>query len=681
MSKPFPLNPEQLDAVRTIRGPLLILAGAGTGKTRVITQRVAYMLENGISPYAIVALTFTNKAAREMRERIGENAKGEKLKQLFIGTFHSFCLQILRSNSEAAGLEKRFTIASASDQVDLVRRALEECKWSGIFKAEQFLQQISRAKNDLLSPEELARLTNKHIPFVDIATVAEVYAIYEKHLRINHLIDFDDCIFRVVRLVRSNPDVKKTLLQKFQYFLVDEFQDTNFSQLELLREFCEGHRNICVVGDDDQSIYSWRGAMVETIFKFEELFPERKFIKLEQNYRCTPVILEAANTVIKNNTARKDKKLWSDFKETTPIHVEACENESSENQFVTDKIIGLLGEGFKPSDIGILYRANNLARGFEMMLREHQIPYKTFGGQSFFERKEVKDFMSYLRLIYFPQDRLAFFRVINTPSRGIGIKTLERVESLSKSLRKNPFAIAESATSEEFGKQAELLRAFAAKIREISKEPVGTPEEVEGLGNKIIKAFGLAEDIKLKTEQAASRERKLECLRSMPKWIRQCAKDAIDENQGIDMLQLLDKLTLNERDSSEDEEKKGNTVSLMTIHAAKGLEFTNVFVVGCEEDILPHKNSLTEKHGLAEERRLFYVALTRAKKRLHLSYCLERFMGGQSGSIKVPSRFLSEIPTTNLVALTGEQIQQQKEEKKENFLSALKTLKSELSKR
>jgi DNA helicase-2/ATP-dependent DNA helicase PcrA len=666
------LNPQQRDAVTSIRGPLMILAGAGTGKTRVITVRIGHMLEKGIDPKSIVALSFTNKAAREMAER-ARGIAGPRAKDVWLGTFHSFCLMLLRTHHTAAGLPARFGLAGTADQLDLVRRALDEKGWGNLYNAEDLHREIGNAKNALLTPEEVRGPKGRAGGFSDPVIVAEIYGLYERQLRLNRVIDFDDCIFRTVKMLQQDEAVRRAARSKYRYLMVDEYQDTNEAQLAVLEALASDEHDVCVVGDDDQSIYSWRGAMYEVIQRFEELFPKARLVKLEQNYRCSNVILDAANAVIKNNPIRKDKTLWSASKETAPIQLVPCEDDAQEARLVVDKCLSLLGSGHEPRDIGILYRANALAKGLEMQLREARIAYKTFGGQSFFERKEVKDFVCYLRLVLDCDDRLALWRIINSPQRGIGLKTLEKIEEAAVAQHRSPFEVVTSWSGE-------AVQGFAALIRSLAAKPRKTPEDYEALGNAIVKETGLENDIKQRTESPSAREFKLANLRSLPKWLSSIADELAKEHGIIEEQTILDMLSL-DNDRRSERDTGGNHVSLMTIHAAKGLEFPAVFVVGCEEELLPHKNSVGDVRGVAEERRLFYVALTRAKKKLVLTHCMERQGGYQGRKSVSPSRFLKELPPHTLQKddeATEQTFKTREDARKSKTLGALAGLRASL---
>ena len=671
------LNPPQQDAVLHYQGPCLILAGAGTGKTRVITFRVANMIAGGIDPASIVALSFTNKAAREMKERAAALV-GPRIKSAFLGTFHSFCLQILRRYHKEIGLTQRFGLADTSDQLDFVRRALGEKNWQDVYRAETLHYQIGQCKNRLIRPEEV---TERTAPGVDDPVIlGEIYGLYERHLRLNQVIDFDDCIFKVVRLFDDYPGIVEELSRQFRYLLVDEFQDTNLAQLKIIELLAADHRNACVVGDDDQSIYSWRGAMYETLQRFEEIFPETKLIKLEQNYRCTSVILDAANTVIRNNPSRKDKTLWSDKQAKEPIQLLAHHTDRDEAKWCAEKIMGLMGSGRLPKDIAILYRANNQARNFEMALREFNIPYRTFGGQSFFERKEVKDFVAYLRLILNPSDRMAFHRAITSPPRGVGTKTLEHIEGHSRAKKQSPLRFL-SGEHDLDGPAGRAALAFRDMIHELAAMPRTAPEDYKELASAILKRSGIRDDIRKRTKNAAAKERKLEVLGTLPDWLLQLTTTVLEEHKKIETAAVLDTVTL-DNDAGKTEEERGNTVSLMTIHASKGLEFPAVFVVGIEEDCLPHKMSCETPQGIHEERRLFYVAVTRAKSQLFLSYAHEKTVAG-SLRPRTMSRFLKEIPEECLSESSRQEtvktISDAKEERKGQTLSQLSELRSWLS--
>lgn len=656
------LNPEQREAVENFKGPMLILAGAGTGKTRVITYRMAWMLQSGIPAANIAAMTFTNKAAREMAGRISELVPAASAKGLTVSTFHSFCLKILRGHGELIGLSGRFAIADSGDQVDLISRALKERKWGGTVSPEDLHAAISRWKNQLLSPEEIVAGKGFLAAGYDREVFAQIYDLYERQLKINRVIDFDDCIFKTFCLLRDHPQLQQQLAGRYQFLLVDEFQDTNFAQLTILGMIASHHNNVCVVGDDDQSIYSWRGAMYETLERFESMFPGTRLVKLEQNYRCTNVILDAANHIIRNNKKRKEKSLWSTSESTRPIRLVPLETAESEARWIADQCLSLLGSGLQLRDIAVLYRANSQARPIEMALRECGLNATVFGGTGFFERKEVKDFLAFVKLAAVPDDRLAFWRAVGACPSGIGIKTLERIAVLSDAERVSPLSAAERATVDQLGRTKAAVDSFCQKVRAAQNRAANCQvSEMTQYGEFLIQEFKLLDEVLMNTKDAAARLRKIEIIKSLPGWLANAAAGVARQagataDVTVQWPDLLDRIMLNGEDDrhKEDDDGARNTISLMTVHASKGLEFPVVFVVGAEEELLPHKNSIEMgEAGIAEERRLFYVALTRAKERLFLTYALDR-TSRQSTSLRKPSRFISEIPHHLLAGEDGE---------------------------
>lgn len=687
------LNPQQLEAVKHHQGPLMILAGAGTGKTRVITMRISHMLSLGISPESIVAMTFTNKAASEMKSRISELVGEKKAKKIWVSTFHRFCLNQLRKWPEEAQVSRHFSLVGTSDQLDIIKRILEEKGILSSFKPEQWLQQISACKNMLLSPEDLQSHQTDHLLLFlndpqQLEIFRTIYDHYERNLRLNRAIDFDDCIVKFVRLLRQHPNIKEQLQQSLRFLLVDEFQDTNQSQFVILSELAEKHHNICVVGDDDQSIYSWRGAMAETLEKFEAIFPNTKLIKLEQNYRSSNPILEIANNLIRHNKLRKDKTLWSQNTSTIVPTLCACYDNKDEARYIAESCLSLMGQGHQPKDIAILYRTNPQSKFLEMALKECRIPFKTFGGTSFFERREVKDFICYVRLIFNPNDHLALWRVLNTPPRGIGIKTREDIEQLAQKLNVSPFEVirrlAESKTNS-------ALLAFVDSITSLADFKIQTAADLNVLGKRIINEFGLIAFIKKTTQDENRCTVKIEHLQSLPAWLESLGERSLKDNleAGVQSPQnqpnipkILDQMTLDNdfEEQQKELEKNQNHVSLMTIHAAKGLEFPAVIIAGIEEELLPHKNSINSPLGLSEERRLFYVAMTRAKEKLFMCYSRERQSGYQK-SIRKKSRFLSEMGSVkmNFVDRTGLGPVESKDERKNKTLSRLSEIKQFLT--
>ena len=673
------LNPEQYEAVSNYNGPMMILAGAGTGKTRVVTYRIAHMMDRGIQPKHIAAMTFTNKAATEMKERIGGLVGHQKAKALHISTFHSFCLKLLRTYGKYAGLPSKFTLVGTADQLDLVRRALEEKSWAGLYRVDQLHAQIGQCKNELISPGDLANGILPKQTECDPELLAAVYALYERQLELNRAIDFDDCIFKVVQMLRTHEKIKNRLQSAYKYMLVDEFQDTNAAQFSVLEELALGSGNICVVGDDDQSIYSWRGAMFETLERFEQTFAGTRIVKLEQNYRCSNVILTAANHVIKNNLHRKEKTLWSKSEINKPLVIAGLDDPSEEARWISEKCLSLLGRGYKPCDIAILYRANAQAKAIELALRECNLFYKTFGGQSFFEKKEVKDFLAYLRLVINPDDHLSLWRIINTPPRGIGLKTQEQVEKLAKSRHCSPFTVMREQSHGELpvgNKKA--IDSFVSLLEELCSMPLNTANDCAALGNAILEKSALLEHCKQGAKNVLSRKHKINNLKSLPKWLEKAARDQQEERGEVDCYKLLDSLTLGDELRFNTEEENPMHISLMTIHASKGLEFPAVFIAGMEEGSLPHKNSIEAGDmQISEERRLFYVALTRAKAELFMSYADVRQSGFQKEERK-KSRFLKELPMSQGAveehSSRADQIEKKQQEKKRTLtkLSAIR---------
>ncbi len=626
----------------------MLLAGAGTGKTRVITYRIAHMLDRGIPADQIVALTFTNKAAREMNTRLTELVGGRS-KNVLLGTFHSYCIKILRRYHEQAELSANFGLAGTSDQIELVRKSIEELGWTAYIKPAAAHHRISQAKNQLISPDDINQLARDQ-SFVDPAMMTEIYKLYERQLRLNRVIDFDDCIFRTVHLLNLHEDVRQDITLRHRRFLVDEFQDTNFSQLRILELLAKDHRHLCVVGDDDQSIYSWRGAMPETLIKFEEIFPEALQITLDQNYRCTNVILDGANSVIVNNPKRKPKKLWSESRGQEKIAIANPVDDVAEARHVAQKILAWRGRGLGPDQIGILYRANSQARALELALREHRVPYRVFGGQSLFEKKEIKDVLSYLRLVGDPDHRLSFWRIINLPARGLGLKSLEAIESASIKAHCSPFEALEKGLVDLPHRSQEAASKFCDQIRSLHLPKLEHPEQVADLTRRIIKTFALEQEYRQKAGSVQQASYKLETLRQLPDWLAGVAEPLAKEG-AFGWKDFMDSLSLGDEPPQRDQKNQQPAVSLMTIHAAKGLEFPLVFLVGVEEDLIPHKNSL-EDRAIDEERRLFYVAMTRAKIKLYLSHCQERQVGRQRLE-RNPSRFIQEIPA-EVTELEGE---------------------------
>lgn len=631
------LNPEQYRAVTTLEGAILIIAGAGSGKTRVITYRIANMLEKGIPQSAILALTFTNKAAKEMEERI-KDLTGKKLQNLTVSTFHAFGVQILRQEIEALGFRQNFSIYDETDKKSLIKETGRELKYTAdaldLYKISVLFSDIKTGRKNWESENDMYR---------------ELYEEYQKGLKLYNAVDFDDLIVLPIKLFHEHPEILEKYRNRYKYIMVDEFQDTSHQQYEFMHLLSD--KNIAVVGDDDQSIYSWRGADYQNIVNFEKDFDVTE-IRLEQNYRSTGTILAAANGVIKHNTNRKDKELWSGNGDGKPIEVFMPENEAAEAEFIAEGILGICtDENRNYDDFGVLIRANTQSRAIEEAFLENNIPYTMSGGTSFFERKEIKDIISYLRVIANHDDDINLLRIINTPRRGIGRVTIEAISEVAKRMDISLWEAIQAlftATEEECPvseSTLEDLKAFT-DIIENAKSMLGG----KGLSKKVRQ---LVDDIKYfdyligenpKSEKSARfKFMNIESLiKSMEQW------ENNPNYEDTSLYAYLNRITLLSRDDMDDEQDKGK-VNLMTVHASKGLEFQVVFIAGAEEGLMPHAHAVEEGGDAAveEERRLFYVAVTRAQKRLLISSC--KFRRKMGGNIECqPSRFLDEIPP-NLV--------------------------------
>ncbi len=630
------LNEKQYEAVTGTEGPYLVIAGAGSGKTKVLTHKIAYLIEEkNVKPWNILAITFTNKAANEMKERV-QNLIGDIATDMWIGTFHSICVRILRKFIDRIGFTSSFVIFDTSDQKTLIKQILKSMNLDDkIFTDKSVGYEISNAKNEMLEPDQYAAKSKGDFRKEEIA---EVYKIYQKRLHENNAIDFDDIINFTIKILMENPDVLEYYSEKFKYVLVDEYQDTNKAQFTLVTLFASKYGNITVVGDNDQGIYSFRGADISNILNFEKDFPGTKIIKLEQNYRCTGSILNAANAVIKNNETKYAKKLWTRNEEGDKPFVYRAENEYDEANFVARKIESLKSiEYYKYSDFAILYRMNSQSRVIEQVLTREQIPYKVIGGLKFLERKEIKDIIAYLRLIQNPNDNLSLTRIINEPKRGVGNTSLANVEAIADSEGISMFETIKRAA--EFG----LNRVYAN-----TQEFVATIEELQNKKDSL-KISDLIKQTLQKTGYLTSLEREntVEAetrIQNLDEFLTMAIEfeDEMAENTLED---FLEGITLSsDIDNLEDSDE---TVTLMTLHSAKGLEFPVVFLVGMEEGIFPGYKTISEPKELEEERRLAYVGITRAKEKLFLTCSEQRTIFG-STSHNSPSRFLKEIPTDML---------------------------------
>ncbi|MEJ7840163.1 MAG: DNA helicase PcrA [Rubrobacter sp.] len=624
------LNPTQLDAVEYTEGPLLILAGAGSGKTRVLTHRVAYLIDQGLAaPEEILAITFTNKAAREMKERVALLV-GPDSRRMWVSTFHAFCARILRVHAEKLGYKREFTIYDGADQVRLVKRCIVELgKDPKRFNPRSFQAQISSAKNVLMSPDDFLRKSEGYIA----ENVAEVYDLYQRRLYENNAMDFDDLIMQTVALIELFPEVRDRYQTRFKYVHVDEYQDTNHAQYRLVNTLAAKHRNLCVVGDDDQSVYSWRGADIRNILDFERDYPEAKVVKLEQNYRSTQTILDAANAVVSNNASRKAKALWTAGGEGELIRVFAASDEYAEARFVVSEIEKLTDRGASPRDIAAFYRTNAQSRALEDVLVREGVPYQIVGGVRFYERAEIKDAMAYLAVISNPADSVGLERIINVPKRGLGNTSIAKLQDHA---RRNEISLYEALAEAPAAGLAGKAAKACASVRELFDGWRVAGQEVPPaeLIGAVLDESGYRGE--LKTENTIESESRLENLEELINAAREYER--VEPDPTLDGF-LQEQALYSAQDSVTSE---GGSVTLMTLHNAKGLEFEHVFVVGMEEGTFPHARSLDE-HNLEEERRLAYVGITRAKKTLTLTHAKLRSNWGER-EYRMPSRFLSEIP-------------------------------------
>ncbi len=627
------LNEAQKRAVTYHDGPLLVLAGAGSGKTRVLTTRIAYLLlEKGVNPYNILAITFTNKAAREMRERIAA-AVPEQVHELWVLTFHATCLRILRRQSGFAGYTANFVIYDTEDQKTVIKDCLKELNLDDKkFPPQAMLSNISQAKNMLYGPAELEKKSYDY--FSQIAS--KVYKLYQDKLRQNNALDFDDLLMQTVLLLQNNPAVLNYYQDKFRYILVDEYQDTNHVQYVLVNLLAGKHRNLCVVGDPDQGIYGWRGADIQNILSFEQDYSDAGAIVLEQNYRSTRTILESANEVIRHNRDRKEKKLWTAGAPGNPITVFTARDEHAEARYVVDRISRWHHELNNPyRDFAVLYRTNAQSRVLEEKFLTAGIPYTIVGGLRFYERKEIKDLLAYLRLLVNSNDRLSLRRVINEPKRGIGAVSLNKILNRSDETGLAPLTLLENApgSSGLTGKAAHAAAIFGKTMGDIRKRMAALP--ITTLVQTVLDETGYWRA--LESDQTVESRTRLENLREFYSVTGEY--DARGEIGGLeDFLASLALVT-----DLDNYEQDADQVTLMTLHSAKGLEFPVVFMAGLEETVFPHSRSMEDKHELEEERRLCYVGITRAMEHLYLSHCWQRTLYGHT-RMNEPSRFLQELP-------------------------------------
>lgn len=638
------LNPRQQEAVCQTEGPVLVLAGAGSGKTRVLTQRIAHIIANRFAkPSQILAVTFTNKAAMEMKERVGKLVGKTKASEVVISTFHSFCLKVLRKHIASIGYRKNFTISGEGDVRSLVRRVLDDIQGPDeTFSPAMFLAEISGCKNSNKFPDdkkpEAITDSNKQ---KYLEWLPEVYDLYQSALRASNALDFDDLLLLTLKLWKERPEILEIFRKHFKYVMVDEYQDTNGVQYALLHMLVKNHQNFFVVGDDDQSIYSWRGADVSNILNFERDFRNTKVVTLDQNYRSTATILKAANSVIENNSKRREKNLWSDLGKGRPIDWIVVGDDEAEAKTVVKWLKHIQSRtGAKYSDFAILYRSNIQSRPIEIEFRQAEIPYVVIGGQDFFERAEVKDIIAYLKVIVNPNDEAACLRVINMPRRGIGDVTLHQVHELcaEKSIS---FAkgVAEILRNGQAPRQAEGgIREFLGLLQEYRKRFRDRSKSLKDIVSDLVAHIGYYKELDRVCKNGQQLMNRWANVEAVINAVGNYEESAENPTLG----QFLDQSSLNKDENISKEERRKTGVTLMTIHSAKGLEFPFVFIAGIEEGTLPHEKSLRDD-SLEEERRLFYVALTRGKRHVSMFESLSRIRHGKERMTKT-SRFIKEIP-------------------------------------
>lgn len=633
------LNPQQRKAVETTEGPLLIMAGAGSGKTRVLTHRIAYLIATRKAPpWAILAITFTNKAAREMQDRVSRLVGGAEGRDIWVSTFHSMCVRILRRDIERIGFNSNFSILDSTDQLSVIRNIMKELNIdTKKFEPKAVQSMISTAKNELVTPQQYEQKVGDYFEGI----VAKVYPMYQKRLRSNNSLDFDDLIMKTIELFKDNPEVLDFYQKKFQYIHVDEYQDTNRAQYMLCRMLADKHHRICVVGDSDQSIYRWRGADISNILNFEKDYPEANTILLEQNYRSTSTILDAANAVIGQNTGRKPKRLWTDKGDGDKIKVYRADSEHDEGYFVTSEINSSVKKGRNYRDHAILYRTNAQSRVIEEILIKSDIPYQIVGGIKFYDRKEIKDMLAYLRLLSNPDDDISLTRVINVPKRGIGDTTVAKLADAAAERGTSIYRVLQYV--DDLGLAGRTRNALVEFYDMIA----GLHQMVEYLSvteltEKILEMSQYR--LELQNENTLESRSRLENIDEFLSVTMEFEKNNEDKTLVsflTDLALIADIDSMN--DNGDADKPNDDAVVLMTMHSAKGLEFPVVFIVGMEEGVFPHSRAFLDNEELEEERRLAYVGITRAEEKLFLSCAQMRTLFGRT-TANPPSRFLDEIP-------------------------------------
>lgn len=628
------MNEEQSQAVRTTEGPLLIMAGAGSGKTRVLTHRIAYLLdEKDVSPYNVLAITFTNKAAKEMKARV-ETLVGEQAQVLWMSTFHSMCVRILRRDADRIGIERNFTIIDPTDQKSVIKDVLKnENIDSKKFEPRMFIGAISNLKNELKTPEDAQKEANDY----HAQMVATVYKGYQRQLSRNEALDFDDLIMITIRLFERVPEVLDYYQNKFQYIHVDEYQDTNKAQYTLVKLLANKFKNLCVVGDSDQSIYGWRGADIQNILSFEEDYPEAKTVFLEQNYRSTKNILNAANEVIKNNSERKPKGLWTGNTDGDKIHYYEATTERDEAEYVVREIMKHQRNGKKYKDMAILYRTNAQSRVLEETFMKSNLPYTMVGGQKFYDRKEIKDLLSYVRIIANSNDDISLRRVINIPKRGIGPTSVDKIQTYAM---QNDLSMFDALAEVDFIGLSKKVTQECINFYDVMQNLIKQQEflEITEIVEEVLVKSGYRDMLEREqTLESRSRLENIDEFMSVPK--------DYEENTPLEEQSLINFLTDLSLVADIDEAQIEDGITLMTMHSAKGLEFPIVFIMGMEESLFPHIRAIKsdEEHEMQEERRICYVAITRAEETLYLTHATSRMLFGRPQS-NMASRFLREIP-------------------------------------
>ncbi len=670
------LNDKQREAAETVEGPVLILAGAGSGKTRTITYRIAHMVDNlGIKGDSLLGVSFTNKAAKEMRERVQTLLGAKKSRGIALLTFHSLGVRILKKEITKLGYQENFSIYDQSDQIGIIREALRLYHAEKKYDQKDILSKISFLKNAGIYELDYADSIhfNQDDPF-DHAT-EYTYRYYQEKLKFFNAIDFDDILFLTLKLFRQNPDVAKAYSEKFKFIMVDEYQDTNTLQFELISHLTSTHNNLCVVGDDDQSIYAFRGADVSNILNFEKSFPEAKVIKLEENYRSVSSILDLANNVIKENKKRRDKTLWSQKRSSHIPLLWAMGDTDHEAEVIVEDIVSHQGNGGHLGDIAILYRSNTQAPPIEDQLRLSQVPYQIIGGQKFYDKKEVKDLMSYLFVILNPSDQMALRRILNIPNRGIGNATLEKYlkksdeEKISLFSVLEKFPLIDSARSSSIKTFVELITKYRAKFATgtLSENISTLIEEIDYL-NFIDKQYDNAKQVERRRNDV------MQFIESANRFANYYKENANLKNF-VERLLLQDSQDKDKLEEDEDGDVRKNEVTLMTLHSSKGLEFKKVYMVGIEEETLPHKKTITQGEDISEERRLCYVGITRAQETLVMTYCKQRKIYGKDAP-RSRSRFLNDLANKNLFieqdrTTFGHLTKEEAEDFKKSFFSNL----------